>query len=145
MHHVRQQDLSFVGSSHEFVGAEQGDTDISVFLFHGKPGSGPGPHRHSYDEIQFIREGHGVWTVNRKTFGRRWRHLCNQGRRDPQLQGDRRFATDTNGRPPQSPVHPREPLIVRVSLVHLCCGGYPEFERWKPNHGCIGNPEEESR
>jgi quercetin dioxygenase-like cupin family protein len=28
-----------------------------VFLFHGKPGSGPGPHRHPYDEIQFIREG----------------------------------------------------------------------------------------
>ena len=39
----------FVGSSHEFVGAEQGNTSISVFLFHGKPGSGPGPHRHPYD------------------------------------------------------------------------------------------------
>lgn len=26
MHHVRQQDLPFVGSSHQFVGAEQGDT-----------------------------------------------------------------------------------------------------------------------
>lgn len=24
MHHVRQENLSFVGSSHEFVGAEQG-------------------------------------------------------------------------------------------------------------------------
>jgi quercetin dioxygenase-like cupin family protein len=44
----------FVGSSHEFVvvGAEQGNTGVSVFLFHGKPGSGPGPHRHPYDEIQ---------------------------------------------------------------------------------------------
>jgi hypothetical protein len=28
------------------LGAEQGDTSVSVFLFHGKPGSGPGPHRH---------------------------------------------------------------------------------------------------
>jgi hypothetical protein len=46
MHHVRQENLPFVGSSHQFVGAEQGDTRISVFLFHGKPGSGPGPHRH---------------------------------------------------------------------------------------------------
>jgi quercetin dioxygenase-like cupin family protein len=27
-----------------------------------------GPHRHPYDEIQFIREGRGVWTVNGKTF-----------------------------------------------------------------------------
>ena len=38
MHHIRQQDLPFVGSSLEFVGAEQGDTSVSVFLFHGKPG-----------------------------------------------------------------------------------------------------------
>ena len=54
MHHVRQENLPFVGSSHKFVGAEQGDTGVSVFLFHGKPGpggkpgSGPGPHRHPY-------------------------------------------------------------------------------------------------
>src|SRR6266571_1613257 len=68
MHHVRQENLPFVGSSHEFVGAEQGNTNVSVFLFHGKPGSGPGPHRHPYDEIQFIREGRGVWTVSGKTF-----------------------------------------------------------------------------
>jgi quercetin dioxygenase-like cupin family protein len=68
MHHLRQEKLPFVGSSHEFIGAEQGDTGVSVFLFHGKPGSGPGPHRHPYDEIQFIREGRGVWTVNGKTF-----------------------------------------------------------------------------
>jgi quercetin dioxygenase-like cupin family protein len=58
----------FFGSSHEFVGAEQGDTGVSVFLFHGKPGSGPGPHPHPCDEIQFTREGRGVWTVNGKTF-----------------------------------------------------------------------------
>lgn len=68
MHHVRQVDLPFVGSSHEFIGAEQGETKVSVFLFQGKPGSGPGPHRHPYDEIQFILEGHGVWTVDGKTF-----------------------------------------------------------------------------
>jgi quercetin dioxygenase-like cupin family protein len=74
MHHVRQENLPFVGSSHEFVGAVQGDTGVSVFLFHGepgaegKPGAGPGPHRHPYDEIQFIREGRGVWTVDGKTF-----------------------------------------------------------------------------
>jgi len=46
MYHVREENLPFVGSSHEFVGAEQGNTGVSVFLFHGKPGSGPGPHRH---------------------------------------------------------------------------------------------------
>ena len=68
MHHVRQENLPFVGSSHGFIGVEQGDTGISVFLFNGKPGSGPGPHRHPYDEIQFIRAGRGVWTVNDVTF-----------------------------------------------------------------------------
>jgi quercetin dioxygenase-like cupin family protein len=50
-----------------FVGAEQG-ASVSVFLFHGKPGSGPGPHRHPYDEIQFVRVGRGVWTVSCQTF-----------------------------------------------------------------------------
>jgi mannose-6-phosphate isomerase-like protein (cupin superfamily) len=64
MHHVRQQDLPFVGSSHEFVGAEQGDVNVSVFLLSAKPGAGPGPHRHPYDEIQFIREGRGHWIVD---------------------------------------------------------------------------------
>jgi quercetin dioxygenase-like cupin family protein len=68
MHRVRQEELPFVGSSHEFIGAEQGYTGVSVFLFHGEPGSGPGPHRHPYDEIQFIREGRGIWTVNGTTF-----------------------------------------------------------------------------
>jgi len=31
MYHVRQESLPFVGSSHEFVGAEQGNTGVSVF------------------------------------------------------------------------------------------------------------------
>lgn len=64
MHHVRQEDLPFVGSSHQFVGADQGDTNISVFLLHALPGRGPGPHRHPYDEVQFVREGRGTWVVN---------------------------------------------------------------------------------
>jgi quercetin dioxygenase-like cupin family protein len=68
MHHVRQEDLPFVGSSHQFVGADQGDAAVSVFLFNGKPGSGPGPHRHPYDEIQFIRSGRGRWKVNGTEF-----------------------------------------------------------------------------
>lgn len=68
MHRVRQEDLPFRGSSHRFVGADQGDTGISVFLFNGGPGSGPGPYRHPYDEVQFIQEGRGVYTVNGETF-----------------------------------------------------------------------------
>jgi quercetin dioxygenase-like cupin family protein len=68
MHRVRQEDLPLLGSSHNFVGADQNDVGVSVFLFNGKPGSGPGPHRHPYDEIQFIREGRGLWNVDGREF-----------------------------------------------------------------------------
>lgn len=61
MYRFRQEDLPFRGSSHHFVGAENGNVDVSVFLFRGLPGSGPGHHRHPYDEIQFINEGRGLW------------------------------------------------------------------------------------
>jgi len=65
---IRQEELPLRGSSHNFVGSDQGDVGISVFLFNGAPGRGPGPHRHPYDEIQFIREGRGRYTVNGEEF-----------------------------------------------------------------------------
>jgi quercetin dioxygenase-like cupin family protein len=68
MHRVRQKDLPHAGSSHHFVGANQGDVTVSVFLFNGNPGRGPGPHRHPYDEIQFIQSGRGLWNVNGEEF-----------------------------------------------------------------------------
>ena len=68
MYRVRQQDLPFKGSSHWFVGRDQGDVGMSAFLFNGVAGSGPGPHRHPYDEIQFIREGRALYTVNGEVF-----------------------------------------------------------------------------
>jgi quercetin dioxygenase-like cupin family protein len=68
MHRTRQADLPFAGSSHRFEGADHGDTSISVFLLSALPGKGPGPHRHPYDEVQFIREGKGTWTVEGQTF-----------------------------------------------------------------------------
>jgi hypothetical protein len=46
MYRVRQQDLPYVGSSHQFVGADHGDVNVSVFLLSALPGNGPGPHRH---------------------------------------------------------------------------------------------------
>ena len=68
MHRIRQEDLPHRGSSHHFVGADNGDTNVSVFLFNGEPGKGPGPHRHPYDEIQFIREGRGLYNVDGQEF-----------------------------------------------------------------------------
>ena len=65
---IRQQDLPLRGSSHNFVGADQGGVNVSVFLFNGPPGAGPGPHRHPYDEIQFIQQGRGEWIVDGQAF-----------------------------------------------------------------------------
>ena len=68
MYHVRQEELPFVGSSHQFVGAERGDVGVSVFLLRALPGRGPGPHRHPYDEVQFVQGGRGLWTVDGREF-----------------------------------------------------------------------------
>ena len=65
---IRQTDLPFRGSSYNFVGADHGDVSVSVFLFRGECGAGPGPHRHPYDEIQFVQEGRGKWIVNGEEF-----------------------------------------------------------------------------
>jgi len=68
MMRVKQDELPYKGSSHHFVGERNGDVNVSVFLFNGQPGSGPGPHRHPYDEVQFIREGRGLWNVEGQEF-----------------------------------------------------------------------------
>ena len=39
MHRVRQQDVPFRGSSHNLIGADNGDVNVSVFLFRGAPGA----------------------------------------------------------------------------------------------------------
>ena len=68
MFRIRQQDLPFQGSSHHFIGAEHGDVAISAFLLSALPGPRPGPHRHPYDEVQFIRSGRGLYQVNGQEF-----------------------------------------------------------------------------
>jgi quercetin dioxygenase-like cupin family protein len=68
MYRVRQQDLPFKGGSHLFLGAENGDVSISAFVLSALPGNDPGPHRHPHDEVQFVREGRGLWNVNGEEF-----------------------------------------------------------------------------
>jgi quercetin dioxygenase-like cupin family protein len=68
MYRVRQEDLPFQGSSHQFVGADNGGVGISAFLLSALPGKGPGPHRHPYDEVQFVREGRGLYLVEGEEF-----------------------------------------------------------------------------
>ena len=65
---LRQDSLPFRGSSHHFVGAKHDDVNVSMFLFNGAPGAGPGPHRHPYDEVQIIQSGRGLWVVEGQEF-----------------------------------------------------------------------------
>ena len=65
---IRQQDLPHHLNSHEFVGADHGDVGICAYLVNAEPGRGPGPHRHPYDEVQFVREGRGRYLVDGKEF-----------------------------------------------------------------------------
>ena len=64
MYLVAQKDLPFRGMSHEFVGADHGRVGISVYLVESPPGRSTRRHRHPYDEVAFVREGRGRWTVD---------------------------------------------------------------------------------
>ena len=64
MNLVREEQLPFVGMSHQFVGAEQGEVGISIYFVRAEPGRGPRRHRHPYDKVVLVREGRARWTVN---------------------------------------------------------------------------------
>jgi quercetin dioxygenase-like cupin family protein len=57
MHVVRKEDLPFIGISYNFVGTDQGDVAISMFLVEAPPGLGAPLHIHEYDEIVLVQEG----------------------------------------------------------------------------------------
>jgi mannose-6-phosphate isomerase-like protein (cupin superfamily) len=57
MHVVRKEELPLIGSSYNFVGADQSDVAVSVYLVEAQPGRGAPLHSHDYDEIAFIQEG----------------------------------------------------------------------------------------
>jgi mannose-6-phosphate isomerase-like protein (cupin superfamily) len=57
MHLVRKEDLPFIGSSYNFVGADNADVAVSMFMIEAKPGRGAPLHTHQYDEIAIVQEG----------------------------------------------------------------------------------------
>lgn len=62
-----QRGFAVCGSSYEFVGAEQGDVPVSFFLVEAQPGRGAPLHRHKYDEVLVMLEGHGCVVVGEET------------------------------------------------------------------------------
>jgi mannose-6-phosphate isomerase-like protein (cupin superfamily) len=50
-----------------FQGGEHGGVPISFFWVHASPGKGPRLHKHPYEEIFVILEGHATFTVGDHT------------------------------------------------------------------------------
>jgi quercetin dioxygenase-like cupin family protein len=63
MHVVRKEDLPLIGISYNFVGADQGDVAISMFLVEAPPGQGAPLHVHEYDEIVLVQEGRSRFVI----------------------------------------------------------------------------------
>lgn len=57
MHIVRKEDLPLIGSSYNFVGADNAGVEVSIFFVEAKPGRGAPLHVHEYDEIAIVQEG----------------------------------------------------------------------------------------
>ena len=63
MHASRKEDLPLIGISYNFVGAEQGDVAISMFLVEAPAGRGAPLHVHEYDEIVLLQEGQSRFVI----------------------------------------------------------------------------------
>ena len=64
MPYIRQEDLLTSAARTNSSALVKATSSAPSTLLSAKPGAGPGPHRHPYDEIQFVREGRGLWKVN---------------------------------------------------------------------------------
>jgi quercetin dioxygenase-like cupin family protein len=63
MHVIRREQLPLIGSSYNFVGADQGNVAISMFLVEAQPGRGAPLHCHEYDEIVLVQEGQSRFVI----------------------------------------------------------------------------------
>jgi len=50
-----------------FVGADHGGVPASFILDRSEPGGGPALHRHAYDEVWIVQEGHATFTAGDRT------------------------------------------------------------------------------
>lgn len=67
MYHVNASDLPGNDISRTFEGGRHGPCSVSFFLVNNRPGDGPGPHTHAYDETFVILEGHVRVMVGEET------------------------------------------------------------------------------
>jgi quercetin dioxygenase-like cupin family protein len=65
-HAIRIEELPSGENASTFNGHEHG-ASVSFFLSHNKPGTGPGLHRHPYEETFIVQEGEVTFTVGEST------------------------------------------------------------------------------
>ena len=63
---IRVDELGSGENSSTFDGHEHG-AQVSFFLSHNKPGTGPKLHRHPYEETFIVEEGDVLFTVGEST------------------------------------------------------------------------------
>jgi quercetin dioxygenase-like cupin family protein len=62
--HFGADELGGQGDARVFTGADHGDLPISLFMIDGRPGSGPGLHRHPYPELFVVHAGRAEFQVD---------------------------------------------------------------------------------
>ena len=60
---IRKADLSLIGNSYNFAGADHGDLAVSVYLVEAEPGRGAPLHTHEYDELAIVQEGRSRFVI----------------------------------------------------------------------------------
>lgn len=65
-HVIKVDDLPGSENASTFHGHEHG-TQVSFFLSHNRPGTGPKLHRHPYEETFIVQEGEVLFTVGDRT------------------------------------------------------------------------------
>jgi mannose-6-phosphate isomerase-like protein (cupin superfamily) len=58
---IKLDELPASNLSHDFVGADHGDTSVSMLFVDAAPGAGPSLHKHPYEELFILLEGEATF------------------------------------------------------------------------------------
>jgi quercetin dioxygenase-like cupin family protein len=98
-------DLPGSETASRFEGADHGAT-VSFFLSRHPPGSGPGLHRHPYEETFIVQEGSATFTVDGETIEAEAGHIV-----VVPAGAAHRFVNSGKGVLRQVSIHPSERMI----------------------------------
>jgi mannose-6-phosphate isomerase-like protein (cupin superfamily) len=64
---IAKDELPHGTIAHKFEGHRYGDVNVSFFLVDSPPGGGAGLHKHPYEEVFVVQEGHVTFTLGDDT------------------------------------------------------------------------------